>query len=264
MALNEATFALLQPPIFDVLPDTDVRLGTVHPRTKSRPRRPDTKRQLNRASRVPVPQSLYRTRIDPSIIIESKKLRSYGTSITAHLPFLQGIGGDISGEDSNETTFCISATNVETQWFSPDEAYFAQALKSVAVRKELWNIRTPSVFMVTGVKIAERATIVTGRKRTIGSELGPEIDLTPFGIPIELGATINAKRGDHLIILTQKAQFVLAFETRRIKVRKDMYVEGDFNKFALLDDETGKSGLTSKRLEEILSFDGTLTEDDDE
>ena len=109
-----------------------------------------------------MPAALYRTREDPSFILKGGQLRSGGAGIDIHLPFLEGIGGKIGGEASTETVLYINAKDVETQWFQPDDAYFAQALKGVAVRKELLHFRRPSVFMVTGVKIAESATIVTG------------------------------------------------------------------------------------------------------
>ena len=238
-----------------MLPDTDVQLGTIHPRTKTKPRGPDTKRLLNRTSRVPVPAALYRTRQDPSVILEGGQLRSGGAGIDIHLPFLEGIGGKIGGEASTETVLYINAKDVETQWFQPDDAYFAQALKGVAIRKELLHFRRPSVFMVTGVKIAESATIVTGCRRDTGTELGPEIDLTPFGIPIEVGASINARRGDYHIVPVQKTKFLLAFETRRIRIKDEGYTEDDFNKFAFLDDETdGPAEAHRDHLQEKLSF----------
>lgn len=177
MARSQATFALLQPPSFDVLPDTDVQLGTIHPRAKTKPRGPDTKRLLNRMSRVPVPAALSRTREDPSVILEGGQLRSGGAGIDIHLPFLEGIGGKIGGEASTETVLYINAEDVETQWFQPDDAYFAQALKGVAIRKELSHFRRPSVFMVTGVKSLRAPPLSRVPPITPGRTLLPQMPL---------------------------------------------------------------------------------------
>ncbi|TLD11658.1 hypothetical protein E2P81_ATG10363 [Venturia nashicola] len=264
MALNEATFALLQPPSFDVLPDTDIQLGTILPRTKSNPRRPDTKRPLNRSSRVDVPDELYRRRTDPSVVLDEERLRSGGGGIKLNLPILPVIGGGLGGEGSKESILHIVAKDVETQWFLPDSSYFAKAVQGIAVRKELLHFSAPSVFMVTGVKIAETALIVTGTKRSASSEIGPEVDLTAFGIPVEVAASINAKREKYRIIPIQKSRFVLAFETRRVKIKGEQVTEEDFNDFALLDDDDLDPEEQSEALHEKLDFDEVTTEVEEE
>jgi hypothetical protein len=261
----QATFALLQPPSFDVLPDTDVRLGSIHPRTKTKPRRPDTRRILNRSSRVPVPKELYRPRIDPILILDSEKLKGGGGSIGLNLPILQGVGGGVAEERVEETIMFIRAENVETQWFQPDDAYFTEAIKGVEVRRELWDIRTPSVFMVTGVKIAETATIVSGRQKSRKDELGPELDLTALGVPVEVNAKINAQRQDyHITAVRKSSKFVLAFETRRMKKKQAGYTERNFDNFALLDDEPHSASMDLANLLEQLSLNEVRTEVDDE
>lgn len=264
MTHDEATFALLQPPSFDVLPGTDVQLGSIHPRTQTRPRRPDTKRILNRSSRIQVPTTLYRTRTDPLVIFDGGKLRSGGARLKLNLPILQGIGGGVEGNGSSEEILHIVAQQVETQWFLPEPLYFAQALKGVAVRKELLHFRRPSVFMVTGVKIAEKALIVTGSKKSAGAEIGPEIDLTTFGVPVEVAANINAKREDYRIVPIEKTRFVLAFETRRIRMKKDSYAENDFNDFAVLDDERMDTETLSEKLHERLDLVEVTTQVEDD
>jgi hypothetical protein len=95
-------------------------------------------------------------------------------------------------------------------------------------------------------------------------DLGPEIDLTPFGIPVAIGASANARRGEYRIVPVQKTNFVLAFETRRIRVKDKGYTEDDFNEFALLDDETENLGAHREYLQEKLSFDEVFTEIYDE
>jgi hypothetical protein len=188
-----------------------------------------------------VPDDLYRTRKDPHVILDGEKLQSGGAGIFFHLPIFEAVGGSLSGEGSNQKLIYISAHNVETRWFLPNDSYFAQALRGVAVKKELLSFRQPSVFMVTGVKIAERATIVSGQKKSSGGEVGPEVDLTALGIPLDIGVKIRALQKEYSIVPIQKSNFVLAFETRRVRMKKNGYTEEDFNQFAMLDDEEGSS-----------------------
>jgi hypothetical protein len=103
-----------------------------------------------------VPGDLYRTRKDPHVILDGEKLRSGGAGIFFHLPIFEAVGGSLSSEGSNQKLIYISAHNVETKWFLPNDSYFVQALRRVAVKKELLDFRRPSVFMVTGVKILRK------------------------------------------------------------------------------------------------------------
>jgi hypothetical protein len=260
-AVDQATYALLQPPSFDVLPDTDVKLGSIHPRTKTSPYRPDTKRILNRSSRIDVPEELLRKSTDPNVVLDSDKLRSGGAGIKLHLPFLQGVGGNVSGQGSNASFVYIHAKDVETQWFLPDDAYFEKALQGVAVKQQIFNVMRPSFFLVTGVKIAESAVIVTGYAKDRGGEIGPEIDLTPLGIPVEIGASINARRKDHhIVVVEKKARFVLAFETRRIRKKRQGYDEESYDRDGVLDDQRKRP---STSLLDELDYDEAAYEVDD-
>jgi hypothetical protein len=92
--------------------------------------------------------------------------------------------------------------------------------------------------MVTGIKVAARASVVMGTQRTKGAEVGPEIDLSQFGVPINVGADVVHKFKDLSMVGTVHDQpFVLAYETRRIKVKADGHKQKIFRNFAVLDDE---------------------------
>jgi hypothetical protein len=249
MTLNQATYALLQSPSFDVIPDTDVVLGSIHPRTKTKPRRPDTKLILNRSNRIAIPPAVFRSRTDPILCLDSESLRSGGAGIKAYLPYISSVGGEISGKASSESVVYIVAENVETQWFVPDRAYLEQAIEGVAVKQQLLDFRRPSVFLVTGVKIAERATIITGSTQKNGGEVGLQVDLTQFGVPIEVGASIKAKCKDCRTVVVQKSRCVIAFETRRVRKKQNGYNEEAFNDFAFLD--AGRPGLSKTSLDQF-------------
>ena len=77
-------------------------------------------------------------------------------------------------------------------------------------------------------------------------------------------AKINGKKKDHKVVLVQKtSKFVLAFETRRIRVKKDSYEEEDNNDFALLDDMVRKDELSADNLREYFNVDEVTTQVED-
>lgn len=260
-ASSQATYALLQPPSFNVLRDTDVRLGSIHPRTQTKPRRPDTKRTLNRAGRVDVPANLLRRDLTPTVILQSGGTRGGGAGVSVQLPIVQVIGGGIRSQVSSESFIYIQASNVETQWFLPDDEYFKQALKSVFVKEALFSFRAPSVFLVTGIKIAEHAVIIHSLDKNSSGHLNPELDLASLGIPLDVAVNINANRGDSRITAIEKQNCVLAFETRRIRMKNHDYCERDFNDFAMLDDAPGVDTIN---IIDALDFDEIATEVYDE
>lgn len=96
----------------------------------------------------------------------------------------------------------------------------------------------PAVYMVTGIKVAAKASIVIGTKKANGVDVGPEVDLSEFGIPLNVGASVVHKIQEYNMVGTIHDQpFVLAYETRRIRVKADGYKQKLFTDFAVLDDE---------------------------
>jgi hypothetical protein len=102
--------------------------------------------------------------------------------------------------------------------------------------------------MVTGIKVAREASIVTGTKNTTGAEVSPELDLSQFGIPINVGAGFVHKfRNCSMVGIRKRHPFVLAFETRRIQVRKDGHKQDLYTSFAVLDEQ-----ITTNEAEDLL------------
>jgi hypothetical protein len=246
---SDTSYALCQPPSFDIGPGTDIKLGTILNETKAGPKRPDTRAPLNRGQIPEIDDALIRRAPKPQeVILHTESLRSNSSSIWAHVDFLPGIGGRLGGERSRQQEVLIYAQDVRTEYFSPSPAFMAKALAVDPVKDQLGEFHRPVVYMVTGIKVARGASIVTGTKNITGAEVGPEVDLSQFGIPINVGAGLVHKfRNCSMVGIRKEDPFVLAFETRRIKVKKDSHKQELFTNFALLDDE-----VTTNETEDLL------------
>jgi hypothetical protein len=234
----DVSYALCQPPSFDVAPH-DIPLGTILLETDTRPKRPDVREPLNEDQIPPIDDTLVKKAAPTKeLFLHSETLRSTTASIWAHVDFLPGVGGRVGGEGSKEKVLLIHAKDVVTKYFNPTREFFIDALKVDPVRHQLGDFRSPVVYMVTGVKVAARASIIIGTKKSAGSEVGPAIDLTQFGIPVNVGTDLVHKFKDYSMIGTEHDEpIVLAYETRRIKVKKEDYEQKIFRKFAVLGDE---------------------------
>jgi hypothetical protein len=236
---SDVSYALCQPPSFDIAPDIDILLGTILLETDSKPKRPDTREPLNEGQIPEIHEScIRRPPITSQVILDAETLRSTSSSIWAHVDFLPGVGGRIGGGRSKEKVLLVYAQDVETYYFNPSPAYLAKALKIDPVNDQLGDFASPVVYMVTGIKVAARASIVMGTQRTKGAEVGPEIDLSQFGIPINVGANVVHKFKDlNMVGTVHDKPFILAYETRRIKVKVGDHKQEIFRNFAVLDDE---------------------------
>jgi hypothetical protein len=238
---SDVSYALCQPPSFDMAPDTDLVLGTIFLET-SKPKRPDTREPLNKGQIPEIPESsIRRPPITPQVILHAETLRSTSSSIWAHVAFLPGIAGRIGGEVSREKVLLVYAQDVQTQYFNPSREFLVDALKADPVADQLGDSFCPVVYMVTGIKIAKKASIILGTQRSRGVEVGPEIDLSQFGVPVSVGASVTHKFKDFNVVATMHDKpFVLAHETRKIEVKAGDFKHKIFRNFAVLDDEDSK------------------------
>jgi hypothetical protein len=263
---SDVSYALCQPPSFDIAPGTDILLGTILLETDSRPKRPDTREPLNEGQIPEIPEScIRRPPVTPQVILHAETLRLTSSSIWAHVDFLPGVGGRFGGERSKEKVLLVYAQDVETHYFNPSRTFFAKALKVDPVNDQLGDFASPVVYMVTGIKVAAKATVIMGTQRTKGAEVGPEIDLSQFGVPINVGADVVHKFKDlNMVGTVHNKPFVLAHETRRIKLKVDDHKQKMFRNFAVLDDEVADD-LDEKLLDTLdISLVKAQTEQGDE
>jgi hypothetical protein len=248
----DVSYALCQPPSFGVRPETDIRLGTILLETDSRPKRPDTREPLNRNQIPLIDHTLLGSAPDDrELILHTETLRTASSSIWAHVDFLPGVGGRAGGERSRGQEVLIYAQEVKTTYLNPDRAFIAKALSIDTVKDQLGDFYRPVVYMVTGLKIAQRANIVIGTKKAKGMDVGPEIDLSQFGIPVNVGASIAYKFNNcDTTGIVRSEPFVLAYESRQIRVREGDHKQKLFRSFALLDDES-KSDATEDMLNSL-------------
>lgn len=238
---TDASYALCGTPSFDTRPNTDILLGTILKQTRSRPKRPDTRASLNRGQIPYIGDPPRGASHADYLTLHTELLRSVHSSIWAHVDFLPGVGGKFGGEGSKGQEVLIYAEDVDTMYFNPTHAFMVEALRVESVKDQLDDLYHPVVYLVTGIKIAARAIIVVGTRSTSGAEIGPELDLSQFGIPINIGTQYAHKfKNCQTNITVRNEPFVLAYETRKIAVKKDGHKDKLFSNFAVLDDEIGE------------------------
>ena len=64
------------------------------------------------------------------------------------------MGGDVSGEGETSADDTFNATSLDTLFFSPTKEDYVQAVKSAQLQEYLKPAEYPSVYIITGMKIA--------------------------------------------------------------------------------------------------------------
>lgn len=179
--------------------------------------------------------------------------------------FLQGLGinGTVEGGKSMESSdkWTFAATTIS---FVPTTEYVKQSLLDMDVQKhirdhECW-LGTQNLYMVTGIKVASGASSAISQAEKKGFNFKVGFNLTPFGIPINVGPDIGAQNG----LASAQSQvgadpFVFAYRLRRVRISKTQDPKhDDYNKGALLslpDRENGKQVSVELEVGGVEDFD---------
>ncbi len=235
-------------PNWDFLPNGPITLGSliIDPR--------DPKRSLNKNSRLPIEPAEITTTIkkDWSITREQLLLGRVGIWASFLAPIL-GAGADLSTNikrDSNEIYKCAS---LETQYFQPDETFISRSLLIPMVKAYTDKFWRSSVYMVTGVKIVHGGTVETSCGNGFGAMVKVGLDGTPSGVPLAGGPEVQADRTNKITVkFGGSDDFVLGYQLIRIKSKKTgTFKEKDFNKWALLDDESGEMAEPVEKFQDL-------------
>ena len=154
--------------------------------------------------------------------------------------FLQalGIGIDLSVNYEIENTEAYSFDRVETRFFVPDQTYIEKSVMSPEVKKFLIKSKfRANLYMITGIKIAIGASIVTTKLRNRGINLQFGVDGLMMGVPIGIGPDIVVSAGHAQgVSFDHSSDFVFAFRLREISYTKKMGVKHrDYSKGALFN-----------------------------
>lgn len=236
MAAIKPTYILA--PNWDFLPDGPIFLGSliIDPKNPAR--------SLNMKNRIPIAPTDITTSPKNDWSITGEELRSGRVGIWANfLAPILGIGADAAIHGTQDKNDLYECKTMETRYFQPDEAYIAKSLQDPVVKAYTEKFWHKSVYMVTGVKIAKGATMKTSRGTRSGAELKLGFDGTPVGLPAGGGPKVKGETNKKFTVqFGGSDDFVLGYQLIRIKLKKDRsFVEEDFNKWALLNDDDGNT-----------------------
>jgi hypothetical protein len=133
-----------------------------------------------------------------------------------------GIGAEASVHHDEKRTEEYSFEHMHTEWFVPSEELVKKActVPRVVDYLEQMNFETP-VYMVTGVKTVEGASVTTDRSKGRGFFALFGVDGTPAGIPLSLGSEASHD-SDGTVFATFKnsSHIVFAFQLREIRCKE--------------------------------------------
>ncbi|KAI9682812.1 MAG: hypothetical protein M1822_006302 [Bathelium mastoideum] len=244
MAANQPSYMLA--PNWDFPADGAIALGSLIKNPKS-PHR-----------------ALDRAKVDPAVVTTTRRSGwtfsrkdavngKIGIWASILAPIL-GVGGDVAADGSRDLNDTFKCDELETRYFVPDDAFIAAGLNSATVLAYTEKYWWKSIYMITGVKIAHRATMETALERSYGGETKVGVDGTSIGVPASGGSEL---RYEHTKGRTVKFGandgFILAYQLLKIKPKKagDFKV-ADYNKFALLGEGSNRSEEERKRAVEQL------------
>lgn len=180
------------PPDFTLLPDGQVALGRIIPE----PRRPTiTLASLSDHPAIAVPEIKSITEKNRSFAAE--KSRSFGFELFAK--FLEIFNANTSTDVSWVTNKSFSAVDHEVQQyngaFTPDALEAITKLKEVKKHIDSGRFGKRSVYIITGVRVAQQSFTVTnekGKKKAVS--LGGSAPVPIGAVPVEFGGSISGSR----------------------------------------------------------------------
>ena len=233
-----------QPPSFMLLPDytyppnKDIHLGTLLLLSEET-KLPNPDLPLNKPSRIPVSKSEIRRMEETSWSFVNGKQHSASAGFQAELPIFSPVGGGVGYGRSKSEDLTINCERLETERFVPSWGYLSMSLKDDYIQEYCRQYWSPSVYMVTGIKIAHNAVIENGNASGRSGHGNLSVDTTAAGVPLKVKPSLGASKDSNLkICSTITSPFILAYQLKRLKLKRDglvRKVEG-YNKHALMDD----------------------------
>lgn len=167
--------------------------------------------------------------------------------------FLQvlGVGIDFSVNYDIGKTDIYYFDRMETRFFMPDKAYIEESMSSPEVRDFIVRSKfRANVYMITGIKVAIGASVMSTKLRQRGIHVQLVVDGTAVGVPLSLGPDIEVSSGrTQGISFDDASDFIFAFRLREIIYSKRQgIVHREFGKGALfgLEDDHRKPAVERK------------------
>lgn len=242
------------PPTWDYPPSGPIKLGAIII-TPSRANIP-----LNLSSIIPIPPaSLIAATSKHNWEWHREKTREGKVGIwTRFLQVVLGIEADVGMNWNIVNDEVYKFERMESQSFTPEEAYVTEALKAPSIMRflEKSSFKKP-VYMVTGIRVAYGAKVKSVFKRGYGGQAKIGVDGTGSGVPVSIGPELEVQNSNKTgTEFDGGSDFVFAFQLTRISFKgktRDLDVEA-YNKGSMLGikqkDKT-KDGVQEGRVEDV-------------
>lgn len=166
---------------------------------------------------IPPPKVYEGSKVDWATTLEQVRSNSVGLWTKC----LQLVGGGLCLRQLKASVEDHRFDELQTTYFRPDDDYYAQVLSDPGVRAylEVHRWRKP-VYVITGIKIARIAKVMTQSttERGVGVEL--KADATSVGVPLEVGPDLNTestkKKGTWF---GGSTDYIFAYRLTRMKPR---------------------------------------------
>lgn len=181
---------------------------------------PKSLRPLNSKNRIEVPPE---DRQRPSEQLEfeksRKQLNECSCGISARVLSILGVGCDLETSYCKESGDIIRVRCLRTEAFEPTDTYIRQTLELATIRTFLESSKYKHpLYMVTGLKIAEGASITTVGRSSVGAKLNLAFSLP--GLPVDGGplfGVLNERQDSESF--KQESTFILALQIEKIRAR---------------------------------------------
>ncbi|KAJ4179987.1 hypothetical protein NW755_012027 [Fusarium falciforme] len=213
MSSNTPTY--LPSPNWDIPADSDI---VVLGRLIKDPGNPQSKIPKSRVVPILPPAPYEGKKTDWKTTLE--QMRSGRIGLWAKC--MQFIGGGLSFCQLKSSLENHSFNTLETKYFLPDDAYFAQVLDDAGVQAYLHvhNWRKP-VYLITGIKIAKGASVSTESSSGRSAQAELKVDATSVSAPVDVGPEASwdseKKRG---ISYGGSTDYIFAYQLTKMTPKK--------------------------------------------
>ncbi|KAK4963136.1 hypothetical protein LTR10_000764 [Elasticomyces elasticus] len=213
------TFMLL--PDYTHTPNRDITLGTLLMLSKDTGL-PDPDLPLNISSRPPINNNNIKRSSEEPWHFQHNSGSNRSGGLDAEIPVFTPLGGGVALGRSKSSGFVVDCSKLETERFAPSNQYLSQALQDEDVQHYCRQYFFPSVYMVTGVKVAHGATIEGSNTKARNMSVNASVDTTALGVALKAGPSTGIETDEHLSMHTKISEpFILADQLKRLKLRRD-------------------------------------------
>jgi hypothetical protein len=220
-------------------PDDIIHLGTILLLSEET-RLPDPDTPLNKYTRLaPYPTDVREPLTEEPWSFSNGRVLTGAATLSAEIPFVP-VGASLVLGRSRSDDIAIHCDKVVTTRFAPSPEYLRQATANQDIKEYCRGRLWPSVYMVTGIKVAYNTTVENKTAKSFSGKVGGSFDATGAGAPlkVELSPEYSHSEGQKLGSGVKDA-YILAYQLKRLKMRKDATIRKPvpFNKHALFDDD---------------------------